>query len=778
MPRSDAFWIQFYSATSRQLWWKLLCCVSGLALLPAALPAKTRAPDGKAIYRQQCAKCHGRQGEGVEAKYKEPLAGDWSVEKLTRYISKSMPDDAPGTCVGEDAEAVAQFMHDAFYSRDAQARLHPARVELVRLTNRQYVNTVADLLRSFTGEQHAGTSERGLNVTYYNSRNFQSDKKRLSRIDSTIDFDFLKSDPEGKALGTNELSAQWRGSLLVEESGDHEFILKTANGARLWINGDEDPAIDAWVASGAMNEHRVVVRLIGGRSYPLKLDYFRFNDKTASVSLLWKPPHGVLSVIPKRNLIPARSASTFVCSVPFPPDDSSVGYERGVGISKAWDEATTQAALDVAAGVVKRLDSLSGSKPGSKDRLEKVESFCVQFVERAFRRPLSPELKRTLVSSHLRRAHKLEDGVKNVVLLTLKSPRFLYLGLDRGPADSFEIASRLSFGLWDSLPDRPLRELASAGKLMEASEVRAQAERMLKDPRARSKIQSFLHHWLQVNHVEDLSKDAELYPGFSPEIIADLRTSLNLFLETTFWSKSSDYRDLLLADTLQVNGRLRKFYGLDEVPPAEAAEFTPIKFSPSQRSGVITHPYLLSAFSYQRSSSPIHRGVFLTRNIVGRALRPPPIAVAFKDAEFAPNLSMREKVAELTRPDACQTCHSVINPLGFSLEHYDAVGRFRTEDRNRAIDAVSDYITDDGKTVRLKGARDIAEFAVNSEQAQTGFIEAMFHQVVKQPVRAYGSDAMARLRQSFVASQFNMQQLLVDIVTLSARHSDLVAKNP
>jgi hypothetical protein len=183
---------------------------------------------------------------------------------------------------------------------------------------------------------------------------------------------------------------------------------------------------------------------------------------------------------------------------------------------------------------------------------------------------------------------------------------------------------------------------------------------------------------------------------------------------------------------------------------------------------VLTHPYLLAAFSYQKSSSPIHRGVFLTRNIMGRALKPPPMAQVFKEADFAPNLTMREKVAELTRPQACQTCHSVINPLGFSLEQYDAVGRFRTREGDRTIDPVSDYTTDDGRTIRLAGARDVAEFAAGSEHAQNAFIEQLFHQIVKQPMLAYAADLPDRLRASFVASDFNIQILLVEMATLSA----------
>ena len=112
----------------------------------------------------------------------------------------------------------------------------------------------------------------------------------------------------------------------------------------------------------------------------------------------------------------------------------------------------------------------------------------------------------------------------------------------------------------------------------------------------------------------------------------------------------------------------------------------------------------------------------------------------------------------------------MINPLGFSLEHYDAVGRFRTKDGERPIDAVSDYTTDDGAKVRLTGARDVAEFAVGSEHAQNAFVEQLFHQVVKQPMLAYGMDVPERLRQSFVTSGYNIQKLLEEIVATSALH--------
>ncbi|MFM1769114.1 MAG: hypothetical protein RJA22_1643 [Verrucomicrobiota bacterium] len=764
---------------------RLALVLSLLSLVFGSGPAPAKAaPDGRQIYRKLCAECHGRSGEGVKGEYEEALHGDWSVEKLTRYIDRTMPEGNPGLCVGEDAAAVARFIHDTFYSREARARQTPPRVELVRLTNRQYATTLADLFKSFADPDARPGAERGLRASYRNrSKGPDAGKASFERLDTTIDFNFGKGSPfvdpnapksTNGVRTTNEFSLSWRGALLAPESGDYEFVVESPNGVRLWVNDEDQPLIDAGVASANLTEHRGRRRLLGGRAYPLRLEFQRAaRDPEARIRLLWKPPHGSLQPLPSRHLAPINLGSTFVIATPFPADDSSVGYERGVMVSKEWDDATTQAAIEAARHVERHLDRLSRSRPGTADRNDQLRKFAAQFTEAAFRRPLTPEQRRVHVEAHFNPRTPPEESVKRVVLLALKSPRFLYLGLERAKPDDFEVASRLSYALWDSLPDRDLLRLAAEGSLRNPDTVNAQARRLLADPRARAKIRHFLHHWLQVNHVDDLSKDAELYPGFTPQVIADLRASLDLFLDDVVWGPGSDYRRLLLEDDFWVNQRLAGFYGVGQV---ETDEFRRVTLDPSQRSGVITHPYLLAAFAYSKSSSPIHRGVFLTRNIVGRALRPPPIATAFKDADFDPKLTMREKVAELTRPQACQSCHSVINPLGFSLEHFDAVGRFRTREGNRPIDAASDYTTDDGSVVKLKGARDVAEFAVGSEHAHRAFIEQLFHQLIKQPVLAYGSDTPAQLQAAFVQSGFNIQQLAINITTRAALHG--VAPRP
>ena len=778
---------------------KLAPTALALAGLAGFVSCSTRSTavslNGADVYARKCASCHGKAGEGVEGKYADALYGDWPVPKLAHYIAQNMPEDDPETLSPAEAGAVASYIHDAFYSRAAQARLHPARVELAHLSNRQYAITIAELLRGFGGGDDAPlTPDRGLHATYYTAAQrgrFDAAKVARTGIDPTIDFALGPENPLYAALGITDFSAQWRGSVLAEETGDYEFVVRTPNSIRVWINADVNPGapaeavIDANVSRPDDPDHRVTVRLLGGRRYPIGIDYWALPGKAGapppSIVLRWKPPHGSERPIPARNLSPVRVKPTFVLTTRFPPDDSSQGYERSTTVSKAWDEATTSAALEVANQVVRKLDALADTRSDEAARGEKVAAFAERLVTAAFRRPLSEEEKRLYVTERFRGAVDSETAIKRVVLLALKSPQFLYPEVPGVAAASrrsdleesaagrrshaFTTASRLSFALWDAPPDAELMAVAAAGRLQTRAEVAAQATRMLADPRARAKLHEFFQHWLQLRFVEDLRKDPALYPDFTPELIDDLRTSLRLFVDEVVWADASDFRELLRANYLVANDRVAGFYGL---PAPASGEFARVPAPADQRAGVLTHPYLLAAFSYKHTSSPIHRGVFLTRNIVGRALKSPPMAQAFDETGFTPDMTMREKVAKLTRSESCQGCHAVINPLGFSLEWYDAVGRFRQEENGRPIDAVSDYLTDDNRKVRLAGARDVAEFAITSEQANHAFIEQLFHHVVQQPIRAYGAQTPDALRDSFIASGYNLQKLLVEIATLGA----------
>lgn len=751
-----------------------------------AAPAPVAPHPGAVIYEKMCAECHGKNGQGVDGKYDEPLIGDRSLEALTRKIEKTMPEDKEGTCVGEDAKAVSAYIYDAFYSQAAQARMSPPAKDLTRLTIGQYRTSVMDLVGRFrmgVGYDRPLSTEQGIKGTYRgvelpkpgekavdttSKTGIKSKRpnKTIERIDPVISFRWGPDSPVKETLEAEQFQNRWDGAVVADETGVYEFIIKSENGVRLWVNDDQEALIDGWVSSGPeVREEKKSIYLVGGRAYRLILEHFKFKEKSASVELWWKPPHGVLEVIPAHALRTDRPQPQMIVSTNFPADDRSVGYERGSSISKAWDQATTQAAISTAEHVEANIDRLAGTKAGAPDRGEKLKKFALSFVETAFRRPLSDEQKKLYVETHFSTAKSPDQAVKRVVLFTLKSPHFLYPDLrEKEQPDDFDVATRLAMALWDSIPDKKLTQAAASGKLRTRDQVKAEAVRMIADARTKAKLHGFFHHWLDLEHAENTSKDPKAFPGFNAEVLADLRESLLQFIDQVVWSEKSDYRELLRADYLLLNDRLAKFYGTGD--PGDG--FQRVSFDPKQRAGVVTHPYLLASMAYSKQTSPIHRGVFLTRNIVGMALKPPPMAVAFDESHFNPTLTMREKITELTRNNSCMSCHGTINPLGFSLENFDAIGRWRSKDNNKPVNAISEFSDEQGKTVRLTGPRDIVNYVADNPSGHRAFIRHLFNHTVKQQIPAYGPQVMEKLQRSFVESGCHIQKLLVEIALVAA----------
>jgi Protein of unknown function (DUF1592)/Protein of unknown function (DUF1588)/PA14 domain/Protein of unknown function (DUF1595)/Cytochrome C oxidase, cbb3-type, subunit III len=765
-----------------------------LVLMPIATYAGGPVLTGEKIYRERCASCHGASGEGTDDHYPRPLIGERPVASLARLIAKTMPEDAPGDCVGEDADKVAAYIYQTFYSKDAQARnkFRLPRIELSRLTVRQYRNAVTDLIGSFRNPVR-WDDQRGLKGEYTSRGRRRRDNNGASgsvnRVDPEINFQFGTSSPipEQDALKdvakrwqraplllvplrsfrpfSQEFRVTWQGSLLASETGEYEFRVKTENAAKLSVNDLRRPLIDALVKSGSDTEYRGAIYLLGGRAYPIRLELSRAKEITSSVVLEWKAPRRAFEVIPRRNLLPVSMPETFVLTPPFPPDDRSAGYERGTSVSKAWDLATTDAAIEVASYVVAHLKELSGVNDDAADREAKLREFCRKFAERAFRRPLSDEHKAIFLDHQFKGAPDLDTAVKRVVLLVLKSPRFLYRETSHGRPDGYDVASRLSFGLWDSLPDQTLLDAAASGQLATRDQVTRQAERMVSDPRTRSKLGGFFLQWLKIDQARDIVKDPKLYPEFGEAVVSDLRTSLELFLEDVIGSGASDYRQLFEANYVYLNGRLAPLYGARL--PAEAP-FQKVPLEQEERAGLLTHPYLMANFAYTATSSPIHRGVFIARSVLGRVLRPPPEAVAPLAPDLHPDLTTRQRVAIQTQPESCRSCHGMINPLGFTLEHFDALGRYRKEEKGKPIDATGSYETRSGEAVKFSGVHDLAAYLTTSGESHSAFVQQLFHYLVKQPIGAFGRQELPELRRYFLAHDFNIRKLMVEIMASSA----------
>ncbi len=604
---------------------------------------------GKRIYQMQCARCHGVKGEGTKKEYPDKLVGNRSLTSLTRYIERRMPDEAPEKCVGDEARKVAKYIYDAFYSKAAQMRNKPPRIDLSRLTVPQYRNAVADLIGSVR-QPGIWNTRRGLQAQFFKTRRLR--RRLAGQIDPVVNFDFGKKSPKAGLVDAKSFAIRWNGSVLAPESGEFEFIVETENAFKLWVNDRNKPLIDAWVKSGKDKAFRKSIQLLGGRVYPLQLEFYKSDkEATASVSLRWKRPHRTATLIVSEFLTPNRFPESFVAETKFPPDDRSEGYERGTSVSKAWVDATTDGAIETANYVTAHLSELAGLRAVGKDQREaKLREFSARFMQRAFRRPLTKKQK-DLVDRSFGKAPSPEAATKRVVLLALTSPRFLYRELG-AKDDPNNVASRMSFSLWDSLPDKELMEAVAAGELSNRKQITQHAQRMLSDLRARTKLRQYLTYWLHVDQPLDLAKDPKKFPQFTPEIASDLRSSLELFLDDVVWSDGSDFRQLLLADHTYLNERLAKFY---DVAIAKGDGFRKVRFKDGKSAGALTHPYLMASFAYTDTTSPIHRGVFLARNVLGRRLRPPPDAFTPLSPDLHPNLTTRERVTLQTKSKFCMS---------------------------------------------------------------------------------------------------------------------------
>ena len=737
---------------------------------------------GQTIYQDECARCHGKLGEGTK-KTSRPLVGEKPPGQLFALIKRTMPDDDPGALNDDQYRKVTDYIEGAFYSPDAQARLHPPRVELSHLTVGQYRNTVADLIGSFRSTAKRD-DRQGLHAVYFTGKE-NGGRPLIDRIDPQVNFDFgadgpkVDSDDGGHpAFDAHRFRIHWEGSVQADETGDYEFVVKTEQAFRLWVNDPKKPLIDGFVKSGEETQFRSSIFLLGGRPYPVRLEFYKgrqFDDKKpknekpkpASIALQWRPPRRqVDEIIPARCLNPGKSTELSILQTSFPPDDRSYGWERGASVSKEWFAATTEAALETAGYVADHLRELSGVSDDDGDRAGKLRDFCRTFARRAFRRPLTDAELDRIVDHQFDQAADLDLAVKRSILRVMIAPEFLYpSGSDEWSAskdaktESFATAARLALILWDSTPDAELESAAESGNLSTRDQIAAQARRMIADPRAEWKMRQFLFAWLRVDQPGDLVKDAKKFPDFDPAMAGDLRTSLALFLHNIIGSDDADFRQLLLSNDVFVNGRLARFYGVDL--PADS-EFT--KESLPDRAGVLTQPYLLSNFAYPDESSPIHRGVFIIRGMLGVTLRPPANASFTPLApSLHPDLTTRQRVALQTNPENCIACHGTINPLGFALEDFDAVGRHRDEENGKQIDLHGSYETRSGSTVQFNGSRELAEFLASSDEARGAFAQQMFQQFVKQPVRAYGLEMPGRLNKAFADCNFNIRKLLVEI---------------
>lgn len=374
-------------------------------------------------------------------------------------------------------------------------------------------------------------------------------------------------------------------------------------------------------------------------------------------------------------------------AITFPPDEQALGFDnnaRALQIGPLHTERYMAAAEIIVEEIRPHLADHLPCDPAETGARACAAEFIEAFGRRAWRRPLSPQERARLILLYDRGAAlegpAFENGVTMVIEATLQSPNFLFR-IERGAPDPLRpellqldahtLASRLSYLIWRSMPDETLLAAADAGALATPAEIAAQAERMLQDPRAREAWWTFFAQWLHLDEIPALVRDPRYYPGFGDNERDYMTRVARAFVEEAAWQ--GDLRDLF-------DGRFT--HPTD--PPGAAP-----------RAGLLSLPGLLAVTSTPVMTHPIHRGVFVREQLLCTALPPPPPDLAVVPPDPDPSLTTRQQFAEHSDNDACRGCHSLIDPIGFGFEHFDAIGEWRVVQNGHTVDASGELTATD-----------------------------------------------------------------------------------
>jgi hypothetical protein len=390
------------------------------------------------------------------------------------------------------------------------------------------------------------------------------------------------------------------------------------------------------------------------------------------------------------------------------------------------------AAEALAAKVAKDAKQLAALAPPSSGALRvRAEALIQELGLRAFRRPLAAaEVERILALFErgpmlIGSGDAFADGAELVLSYFFQSPHFVYrTELSSAVIDGkialnpYEVATRLSYGLTNTMPDDALFAAAAADELRTREGVLSHAERLLGLPGARDTVADFHQQLLNMREYEVVSKDEARYPEFASGVADDLKQEAVSFVHDVVFAQERGLHELLTAPYTFANQRIAALYGLAPAarPGSAADAFVRVELDPLQRAGLLTQVGFLAANGEGATPNIIMRGVHVARKILCADLPPPPAMIPPLPALSATSTN-RQRVEELTKGSPCNGCHtSIINPLGFALEKLDGVGRYRTQENGRAIDATSSYQLD-GQSVSFDGAVELSALIAGSQQA-------------------------------------------------------------
>ena len=390
-------------------------------------------------------------------------------------------------------------------------------------------------------------------------------------------------------------------------------------------------------------------------------------------------------------------------------------------------------------------------------------------MRRAYRRPVSAgDVDGPLAFYREgRAAGGFDHGIEKALAAVLVNPEFLFR-VERDPRDAagayrvsdLELASRLSFFLWSSIPDDELLDAAVRGELSRPGELERQTRRMLADPRSYNLASNFAGQWLQLRNLVSVSPNPRLFPDFDDNLRRALREETERFFDSVL-REGRGVADLLDADYTFLNERLAKHYG---IPNVYGTRFRRVQLDPdSRRGGLLRHGSILSVTSYATRTSPVIRGVWVLSNVFGAPPPPPlPNVPALEENEVVANLPMRERLAAHRGNPVCANCHRTIDPVGFALENFDAVGRWRDHEGDAASIDVSGGLPLVGE---FDGVDGLEAGLLSRPDLFAGTIaEKLLTFALGRGVEHYDAPAIRRILRATEPDGYRLSSLVVEIV--------------
>jgi hypothetical protein len=463
----------------------------------------------------------------------------------------------------------------------------------------------------------------------------------------------------------------------------------------------------------------------------------------------------------------------------FPGEETTLGFSNNAesrSVSDVLVEGYLSAAEQLATDAVGNLAAILGCDPTKAGEAACLEMFLDGFGKRAWRRPLTMAERQNLRAAFaLGRATSFKDGIATVIQVMLQSPQFLYryeqgvpvAGTSYARLTPYEVASRLSYLLWGTMPDQPLLAAAEAGKLSTRAEIAAQATRMVNDQaRTGPMVTEFAGQWLGLDDLSTISKEPAAFATWKPELRAPLREETDRFIQHVLWKADGKLATLLTAPFTFLNGTLAAYYG---VPGVTGGAFQQVPVDPTQRGGLLTQAGLLSVLGNNDVglTSLVFRGRFVREQLLCQPIPDPPENAQDENPPFTKDTTAREWSEARRAKPSCGACHTQIDPIGLGLENYDAVGLYRTTDKGKPVDAAG-QLTGTDVDGPFNGAHALAAKLSSSTVVRDCVATQWFRYGYGRDVSPRDACTVQTIDQAFEHSGGNVRELLLALVQTDA----------